>query len=350
MLSLRWHGNRDIRLDDVDEGGPLTHGMIDASVLYCGICGSDVAEFTDGPIAIRQRPHPLSGQAPPVTLGHEFSAVVCDVGPGVESLAPGDRIAADACWRCGCCEACLSGDYNLCPLGGSIGLCSDGGFAPRVRIPAYCAMRLPNEVSDQAGALLEPLAVGLHALTRGGAQAGESVVVLGFGPIGAATAIVGRAIGLNVVVGELKISRQARASHLGFRTFYPEAERRAASIQARELVPGGARIVVDATGSATAIATAIEFTRRGGTVVVAGVPKASTNLDVARLVLFERCLAGTLGYVRDLPRVASLIAAGQLDPSVLVTRIIGLRELPAEFERLATDPGDEIKILADLSL
>src|SRR5438552_2103252 len=123
MLSLRWHGNRDVRLDDVELVGSPPPGMIEAAVRYCGVCGSDIAEFADGPFAIRAQPHPLSGQAPPVTLGHEFSAVVVDVGTGVEGFAPGDRIAADACWRCGQCDACLSGRYNHCRLGGSIGLC-----------------------------------------------------------------------------------------------------------------------------------------------------------------------------------------------------------------------------------
>jgi (R,R)-butanediol dehydrogenase/meso-butanediol dehydrogenase/diacetyl reductase len=164
MLAVRWHNRGDVRLDEVDLELPLDAGMVEAEVRFCGICGSDVAEYAHGPFAIRPgKTHRLSGQEPPVTLGHEFSAVVTAVGPGVDSVAVGDRVAADACWRCGECAACRAGQYNLCPSSGSIGLCSDGAFAPRVRFPAYAAIALPDGVSDEAGALLEPLAVGLHA-------------------------------------------------------------------------------------------------------------------------------------------------------------------------------------------
>src|SRR5436190_19607553 len=183
MQALRWHGNRDVRLDEVDLSLPLGPGMVEVEVAFCGVCGSDVAECAHGPFAIRRRPHPLSGQAPPLTLGHEFSGRVVGVGEGVEAIRIGDRVAADACWRCGECRACRTGRYNLCAESGSIGLCSDGAFAPRVRFPAYCAVPLPDNVSNRAGALLEPLAVALHALDRVDARAGEICVVLGFGAI-----------------------------------------------------------------------------------------------------------------------------------------------------------------------
>src|SRR6478609_9873299 len=130
--------------------------MSEAEVQRTGICGSDLAEFR-APFAIRPgRAHPLTGQQPPVTLGHEFSAVITAVGEGVKRVKPGDRVAADACWRCNECEACVAGEYNLCLYSGSIGLSSDGAFAPLVRFPAYCAIPLADEVSDEAGALLEP--------------------------------------------------------------------------------------------------------------------------------------------------------------------------------------------------
>src|SRR6188472_3397146 len=127
MQALRWHGNRDVRLDDVELELPLGPGMVEVAVAFCGVCGSDVAEYAHGPFAIRERPHPLSGQAPPVTLGHELAGRVVAVGEGVEGVAIGDRVAADACWRCNRCRACRTGRYNLCPLSGSVGLCSDGG-------------------------------------------------------------------------------------------------------------------------------------------------------------------------------------------------------------------------------
>jgi (R,R)-butanediol dehydrogenase/meso-butanediol dehydrogenase/diacetyl reductase len=345
MLAVRWHGQRDVRLEDVELGLALGPGMVEAEVRWCGICGSDVAEYAHGPFAIRRRPHPLSGQQPPVILGHEFSARIVEVGADVEGFAVGDRIAVDACWRCNRCEACRKGEYNRCPLSGSIGLCSDGGFAARVRVPAYAVVRLPDRVSDEAGAMLEPLAVGLHALDRGGAAAGERVVVLGFGAIGATTASVASALGLDVIVSEPNPARRRRAESLGYAVVQTSGTPREVAEQVRHAA-GPVRLVMDATGVSAALEAAPEMTARGGTVVVIGLPKTPSALDAARLVLFERSLVGALGYAHDLPRVAAMIDAGHLDPEPLVTRHVTLEEVPEELARLSDNPGDDIKVLA----
>jgi (R,R)-butanediol dehydrogenase/meso-butanediol dehydrogenase/diacetyl reductase len=348
MRAVRWHGNRDVRLDDVELTLPLRAGMVEAEVAYCGICGSDVAEFAHGPYAIRSRPHALSGQTPPVTLGHEFSATITALGPGVEGLTVGDRVAADACWRCEACEACRAGAYNRCPSGGSIGLCSDGALAPLVRFPAYAAVPLPDTVPDRAGALLEPLAVGLHALDRGGARAGEQVVILGFGAIGAATAAVARALGLDVLVSEPNPGRRERAESMAHRVHAPIGSARDDAREVRRLTGGGAHVVIDATGVAPALEAALDMTRRGGRIVVVGLPKTPPAVDAGKLVLYERTLVGSLGYQHDLPRVAALIAQGALAPEPLVTRTVSLDEAPDEIARLADAPGDDIKVLVQV--
>jgi (R,R)-butanediol dehydrogenase/meso-butanediol dehydrogenase/diacetyl reductase len=345
MQALRWHGPRDLRLDDVDLALPLGPGMVEVEVSTCGICGSDLAEYATGPHAIRSRPFPLSGQQPPLTLGHEFSGRIAAVGAAVTGLEVGDRVAADACWRCGSCDACTSGRYNLCSQGGSIGLASDGGFAERVRFPAYCAVPLPDAVSDEAGALLEPLAVALHALDRGQARAGESVVVLGFGPIGAATALVARAMGLSVLVSEPAARRRARAESLGFLTSAPEGPPRDVTREVRALTGGGARLVVDCTGVAEVLTMAPDMTRRGGTVVVVGLPKQPPSIDAAKLVLYERSIVASLGYVHDLPRIADMIASGAIAAEQLITRRVPIEDGVDEFARLASEPGDDLKVL-----
>jgi (R,R)-butanediol dehydrogenase / meso-butanediol dehydrogenase / diacetyl reductase len=352
VKAVRWHGPGDVRLDEVELALPLVPGMVEAEVRVCGICGSDVAEYRK-PFAIRPgRPHPLTGQEPPVTLGHEFSAVITAVGEGVSEVAVGDRIAADACWRCGVCEACASGRYNLCRLSGSVGLSSDGGFAPLVRFPAYCAVRLPNGVSDEVGALLEPLAVALHALDRGGARAGERLVVIGYGPIGACTVLVARAIGLEALVVEPHPGRRARAEAEGFATLEPAGEPREVAKGVRAMTASGAasgaELVVDCSGAEPALEAALEMTTRGGRIVIAGIPKRPIAVDAGRMVLYERTLLATLGYANDLPRVAAMIAAGNLRPESMITRRAPLDETPAEIARLAEDPGDDIKVLIEV--
>lgn len=352
MEAVRWHAAGDVRLDEVELELPLGPGMVEAQVTFTGICGSDVAEVK-APFAIRPgRPHPLTGQQPPVTLGHEFSAVVSAVGEGVEHLSPGDRVSADACWRCNECEACVSGRYNLCRLSGSIGLSSDGAFAPLVRFPAYCAVPLPDAVSDEVGALLEPLAVGLHALDRGGARAGERLVVIGHGPIGACTALVARALGLEAIVVERHPGRRARAEAEGFAVHDAGGEPREVARDLRAMTTvgtaSGAEIVVDCSGAVPALEAALEMTTRGGRIVVAGIPKQPLPIDAGRMVLYERSLHATLGYANDLPRVAALIAAGLLSPESMITRRIPLAETPAELVRLGEDPGDDVKVLVEV--
>jgi (R,R)-butanediol dehydrogenase/meso-butanediol dehydrogenase/diacetyl reductase len=348
VQAVRWHGNRDVRVEDVELALDLGPGMIEVEVAACGLCGSDVAEFAFGPYAIRDRPHALSGQQPPVTLGHEFSGRVVAVARDVDEVSVGDRVAADACWRCGVCPACLGGDYNRCLLGGSIGLCSDGALASNVRFPAYAAVPLPDSVSDAQGALLEPLAVGLHALDRGHARAGEQVIVLGFGAIGASTAACAKALGLDAIVSEPNEGRRARASAMGFAVHVPTGDSRDDARELRRLTGGGARIVVDATGVAAVLGNAVDMTRRGAEIVVVGVPKQPSSVDAGRLVLFERTLVGSLGYVNDLPRVAKLIAGGHLDADPLITRMIELGDTPAELARLADTPGDDIKVMVQV--
>lgn len=323
--------------------------MVEAEVACAGICGSDVAEFRK-PFAIRPgKVHPLTGQQPPVTLGHEFSAVITEVGEEVEGLKPGDRVSADACWRCNRCEACVRGEYNLCRFSGSIGLSSDGAFAPLVRFPAYCAVPLPDAVGDEVGALLEPLAVGLHALDRGGAAPGERLVVIGYGPIGAGAALVARAIGLEALVVELHPGRRARAEAEGFATLAPEGEPREVAKTVRGLTGGlGAEIVVDCSGAVPAVEAALEMTARGGRIVLAGIPKQPVPLDGGRMVLYERSIHATLGYHNDLPRVGTMIAAGLLEPSSMITRRAPLADTVAEIERLVSDPGDDVKVLIEV--
>lgn len=350
---MRWHAAGDLRLEDVELTLPLGPGMVEAEVRFCGICGSDVAEFR-APFAIRPgREHPLTGQQPPLTLGHEFSAVITAVGDGVTGLEPGDRVSADACWRCGKCEACARGEYNLCRLSGSIGLSSDGAFAPLVRFPAYCAVPLPDGVGDEVGALLEPLAVGLHSLDRGSARPGDRLVVIGYGPIGACTALVARATGIEPLVLERHAGRRARAEAEGFATYDPDGEPRDVAKAVRAMTKSGAEsganVVVDCSGAGPALEAALEMTTRGGRIVVAGIPKKPVPINVSRMLLYERSLLTALGYHDDLPRVAAMIAGGSLNPDSMITRRVPLAETPAEIARLAADPGDDVKVLVEVS-
>lgn len=155
MKALRWHAARDLRLSELERQAPRP-GEVELEVAYCGICGSDLHEYQSGPHSIPQaEAHPLSGCRAPLTLGHEFCGVVAALGPGVEGLRIGDRVAVEPEYRCGECRYCREGRYNLCESMGFIGLMGDGGFAERARVPAYMLHRLPDAVGFRQAAVLE---------------------------------------------------------------------------------------------------------------------------------------------------------------------------------------------------
>jgi (R,R)-butanediol dehydrogenase / meso-butanediol dehydrogenase / diacetyl reductase len=343
MRALRWHGREDVRLDEVAE--PTTSPVADAliEVSLCGICGTDAAELRYGPGMIRTSPHPLSGQAPPVTLGHELvgTLVAAPDGP----IALGSRVTVDACLRCGACNACRQGDYHRCRLGGSVGLHLDGGFAPLVAVPSYTLIPVPDAVSDLQATLTEPFAVALHGLERAGIAAGHDVLVLGFGPIGAASALVARALGATAYVVEPHEGRRAAAERLGLATLDggDDLPRRVR----RQLGDGGADVVVDSTGVAEVVPVAIECAARGGRIAVVGLPKEASAVDTRRLTLFERSLVGSLGYRHDLPRVLALVAGGRLDPAAIVGATVALDDAPEALRRQAFEPSEIIKVVVE---
>lgn len=345
MKALRWHGAGDLRLEEVERPVPGP-GQALVAVSFCGICGSDLSEFRDGPKMIRSEPHPLTGAMAPITLGHELSGVVAAVGEGASGPPVGTRVTADACWRCGRCAACVEGDYHRCRYGASLGLHSDGAFASHVVVPDYCLVPLDDSVSDQVGALTEPFAVALHALERGGLRAGDDLLVLGFGPIGAASALTGRTLGARTVVVEPDERRAAIAADCGFAVV--EAGDGLQRRVRAQIGGGGADVVVDSTGVAAVLPQAVECAKRGGRIVLVGLGGPPASLDCDRLVLFERTLVGSLGYRHDLPKVVKLFAEGLLDPSALIGEVVSLEEAPKMFEDLTRDSGGVVKALVDV--
>lgn len=344
MQALRWHGAHDVRLEDVPEPD-LFPGTAIVEVAYCGVCGTDVHEYAHGPVMIRPGAHPLSGAAPPITLGHELSGRVVAMDGTVPGIEVGTRVVADPCLRCGVCRWCVRGEYHVCAKGGSIGLAADGGLAPLVRVPLVELHPVPDSVSDQHAALAEPLAVGLHAARRCGITAGDSVLVLGAGPIGLAALIGARLSGAGrVFVSEPNPARAEVARTMGAtEVFDPATDDVRAEVFTRtgRIGPDAA---IDGTGMPVAIELGLRSLRRGGRMAVAGISPSELSVDLRQLVLYERTLVGSLGYNFDIPRVLELMGSGQLDPSPLVTAVRPLAEGASTLEELSA-PNQHVKVL-----
>lgn len=347
MKAARWHGRRDIRVEDVPEPPAPPPGQVKVRVSWCGICGSDLHEYVAGPVLISTAPHALTGQGAPVTLGHELAGTVVEVGEGVDNVAVGNRVAADAAWRCGTCFWCRRGEYNLCQRGAGLGIHSDGGFARYFNAPAYMLHVLPPTISDEAGALIEPLAVGVHAIRRSGLQVGDSIAIVGAGPVGQCVLQAARAAGAGAIyVVEPAPARQELARKLGATEVLDPTRVDAGREIFKRTGRIGADVAIECIGNPKTAAAAVGIARRGGTVVIAGVFEEPAELDLNRLVVYERTLIGTLGYAGEFPTVIALLADGRLQAEPLISHRIGLDEVVSGgFDAILADRSDKLKVL-----
>jgi (R,R)-butanediol dehydrogenase / meso-butanediol dehydrogenase / diacetyl reductase len=346
VKALRWHGARDLRLEDVDEPAAPAASEAIVEVAYCGICGTDLAEYTSGPVMIRPGVHPLTGASPPLVLGHEFSGRIRALGGDVAEFEVGQRVTVDPCWRCDTCFWCGRGDYQICKRGGSIGLASDGALAPFVRVPAAGLVALPDEIDDRTAALVEPLAVGLHAVRRGAVSPGDRALVIGCGPIGAAVVLSARAAGALAYVSEPNAKRRELAMRLGATEAFDPATtdvRREVYLATGKVGPD---VVFECTGIPPMLPFAIDAARRGGRIVLVGIGHGAAEVEPQRIVPYEREVVGSLGYRHDLPRVVDLLRSRSIEPAPMITSVIPLEQaVKGGFEVLLADRGEHLKLL-----
>lgn len=194
MKALRWYGKEDVRYVDVDEPKPGS-GQAKVKIHYTGICGSDLHEYEIGPVFIPLEPHPLTNSKAPITLGHEFSGKVVEVGAGVNTLKPGDRVTGDCMWVCGECYYCKHSMLSLCDVASFTGLTVDGSFAEYLVAPDYTFYKIPDTVSDELAALVEPFEVAFHAVRQSNMRLGDTVAIVGAGPIGDVVLLSAKAAG-----------------------------------------------------------------------------------------------------------------------------------------------------------
>jgi threonine dehydrogenase-like Zn-dependent dehydrogenase len=330
-----YHGRRDVRVEEAPDPPPPRADEVLVKVTLAGICGTDAAEWASGPHLI-----------PPtrnVVLGHEFTGTVIAAGAEVDGLRSGVRVVAGAGMWCGRCAACRAGRTNLGRIYYTLGLQADGGLAEYVLVPARMCVPVPEGCSDHAAGMAQPLAVALHAVRRGGVDAGEPVVVIGVGGIGAFVVAAAKARGAApLIAADIRPARLETARQLGADA---AVDVRSADLleSVRELTDGdGAALVVEATGKDGAAALAAACARRGGRVVVLGLPTKAQQLELARLTLAEIDLIASVAHVCpvDLPEAVETLATSEL-ARIVADRVIPLEALVAEgLEPLAAGAVD----------
>jgi (R,R)-butanediol dehydrogenase/meso-butanediol dehydrogenase/diacetyl reductase len=347
MRAAVLHAPGDLRIEEYAEpvAGP---GTVVLAVAYNGLCGTDVTEYTKGPmmVPLTER-HPGSGHLGPTILGHEFVGEVVDAGPGAEHWR-GRRVASGAGVSCGTCRRCLAGRTNLCERYYTLGLSTHGALADYVAVPAATLREIPEGCAALDAALAQPLAVGLHAVDRSGVRPGDTVVLLGAGAIGsfilaglAGVSGVSGASGISghdgrVIAVDVDAGRLAAAERLGAtETLLVDPDNSEDPV--RDRVPGGADVVIESSGVPGAAQRAAHLVAMGGTVLLVGLVKTPQSLALADLVLREVTVRTTVAHVcdSDLPRALELLRDRPL-AAELVGRVVPLeRVVPDALEPLA---------------
>ena len=305
-----------------------------------GVCGSD--------IHVWHGKHPYTPY--PVVQGHEFSACIEQIGEGVTGLAPGDKVTALPQEVCGTCGPCRRGDYHICDQLKVEGFQAPGCAQELWVAPADRIVKLPPSFSYEQGALVEPAAVAVHAVGRGGDMAGQNVVVLGAGPIGNLVAQVAAAGRANVLITDLSDYRLDVAKRCGLAHVSNAGREPLADAVGRVFGEAGYGVAFECVGVEATMGPAIETIGKGGTIVVVGVFAEKARVDLGLVQDRELTLRGTLMYRRDdYERAVELIATGGIATDPLVTRHVAFEDYPAAYDFIERAGDKTLKVMIDLA-
>lgn len=348
MKALLWHNRNDIRVEDVPEPDPGP-GQVKIRVRWTGICGTDIHEYLHGPIIIPKEPHPVTGKSAPIIPGHEFCGVVADIGKEVTRFKTGDRVTADVGIACGKCFYCRRNQYILCEHAAYTGFSADGSMAEYVVVPDYACYKLTDAISDEAGSLIEPLSVAIHAVRRGEVSVGDTVAVVGAGPIGLVTLQAARAAGASrVFVLEKLAARKQCAERLGAAAVIDPADGDPVE-QIKAQTDGlGVDVAFECVGRKETAPLTVSLTRKGGRAVIVGVFTEPSTFHFNDLVLAERDIRGSLAYAGEFAAAIALLTDGRATVDPLITTKIRLDDIITKGYRELIDHGPKyIKILVE---
>ncbi|KAK4941492.1 hypothetical protein LTR10_018636 [Elasticomyces elasticus] len=353
MNAVRFHGQKDIRLEKIPVPS-VKPGQVKIAPKFCGICGSDLHEYLGGANLIPQQghPHPITGETLPLTLGHEFSGIVEEIGPGVEHIRPGDRVCVQPIIYDDSCRACKRGLVNCCDKNGFVGLSGwGGGLCEHMVVPASCVKPLPDNISLEVGALIEPLAVGWHAVDISPYKDGDSALVLGGGPIGLAVvqALVGKGC-KNIIVSEVSGKRREFAKQFGAHHVIDPVKSDLVEEVEKLTDSEGADVAYDAAGVQVAVDTAFKAIKARGTLVNIAVWEKRATLNMNDVTFRERRYLGIATYsLGDFEAVIKAISSGAMKPEGMITKKIKLDRVAEEgFKALIEDKENQVKILVDV--
>jgi L-idonate 5-dehydrogenase len=341
MTAAVLHGAGDLRIQRHARPHPRA-GFVLLRIRRAGICGSDLHYHGHGRCGSFVPDRPF-------VLGHELAAEVAEIGEGVLGMAPGQRVTANPARACGFCDDCKGGRPNLCRQTVMLGSASttpptDGAFAEFVSARAEQCHLLPAELDDGVGAMIEPLAVALHALKRAGTVAGRRVLVTGAGTIGLLAAATARAFGaVPVIVTDVVPSRRAKAVEFGADAAFDPA---AADFRAQlESACGdGFDVILEASGARVALRQAFDLVRPGGTIVQIGtLGTEDIPLPANQIMAREINLVGSMRYGNVFGEAIALVTSGRINLRPFISDVVPFADCRRAME-LAGDRVNALKI------
>ncbi|KAI9493956.1 chaperonin 10-like protein [Zychaea mexicana] len=323
-------------------------GDVLINVKATGICGSDIHYWLHGGIGDFQLKAPM-------ILGHESAGIVADVGPGVKHLKVGDRVALEPGVACRLCDQCKSGRYNLCPeMSFAATPPIDGTLCNYYKHAADFCFKLPDHVSLEEGALIEPLSVGIHSARRANIKSGDRVIVFGAGPVGLLCAAAAKAAGAgHVTIADLVPSRLEFA-----KTYYTDSQvllqrpnagepnmeysRRMTQeiLKTEEL----ADAVIDCTGAETCVQMSVLLSKNGGSVVLVGMGGSVQALPISEISSREVDIKGIFRYCNTYATAVKMLASGIIDVKPLITHSYPLSDSVEAFKHVKEGRDGAIKV------
>lgn len=337
MKALLLSRYRNLEFTDLATPAPAP-GEILVRVAACGICGSDVHGY-DGSTGRR---------IPPLVMGHEAAGTVADIGKNVTGFTKGDRVTFDSTIYCGECNNCLRGEINLCDRREVLGVsCGDyrraGAFAEYVAIPARIVHRLPANLSFEEAALLEAVAVALHAVSLVSIAPKSAALVVGAGTIGLLVQQALRVAGCSrVFVADVDHTRLALSKKLAA----TETLSQDVPQQIANLTNGvGVDVAVEAVGATDPISTAIDSVRKAGSVVLVGNVSPNVTIPLQKVVSRQIRLQGSCASAGEYPKAIELMSAGHIQVKPLISAVAPLADGPQWFERLYAREPNLMKVV-----
>jgi threonine dehydrogenase-like Zn-dependent dehydrogenase len=331
-------------VEDVPDPEPGPHDLI-LKVRACGICGTDLHWSENSVEGVGWRV-----LDPGTIMGHEFAGEVVEVGREARgNWKIGDRVCAQPWIGCGTCDPCRAGRGYLCAsVGMRASLDVAGAYAEFTRIGSSETLRLPESVSFQEGAMVEPLAVGLNAARRAGLEAGDTVLIIGAGPVGLAVALWCRFLGArHVIVSDLMAARAEGAAALGA-TAAIDASREDVAAAVERIAGTGPRVVFDCVGVPGSLQHAIDLAPHEARVMVVGLCMAQDQIFPAKALTKELDIGFVFVYHRnDFDMVLDMLGQGRIDALPMVTSSVGFDTFADVFDGLKTGPAGEIKVMLE---